>query len=115
MKKKDNSLKSKIELLDSFLPIICICWVLVFAYISYFTESKVMAFITVVPLFFLYSLYLIISAVCCYKEKEILEALGKDTYEVEKRNRKNKPILSKAKFIAAGCCFIVGVLICIIL
>ena len=79
---------TKVEMFDTFIPIIATCWVLVFAYISLFTSSNTLALITVMPIFFLYSLYLIGSAVYCYKELDILKAMEKDTYEVEKKWQK---------------------------
>lgn len=106
---------SKIEMFDTFVPIICVCWVLVFAYISLFTKSGVLAMITVMPVFFLYGLYLIGSAIYCYKELEILKEMGRDTYEVEKRFRKNPPKLSIPKLSVAAGCIIAGVLLCIFL
>lgn len=106
---------TKIEIFDTFVPIICVCWVLVFAYISLFIKSSVLALITVMPVFFIYGLYLIGSAIYCYKELEILEAMGRDTYEIQKRNRKNPPKLSIPKIIVAACCIIVGIILCVFL
>lgn len=106
---------SKIEMFDTFVPIVAVCWVLVFAYISLFTYSDVLAMFTVMPVFFIYSLYLIGSALFCYKELDFLKAFGKDTYEVEKRWRKNPPKLSKAKLVVSAICFICGILLCIFL
>ncbi len=106
---------SKIEMFDTFVPIIAVCWVLVFAYISLFNSSGTLALFTVMPIFFLYALYLIGSAVYTYKELDILKAMEKDTYEVEKRWRKNPPKLSTSKLIVAGICFICGILLCIFL
>lgn len=114
MAKKTNKMTT-IEIFDTFVPIVCICWVLVFAYISLFTESSLLAMITVMPVFFIYGLYLIGSAIYCYKEKEILEAMGRDTYEVQRRHRKNPPKLSNTKLIIAGCCIIGAILLCIFL
>ncbi|MBQ8894149.1 MAG: hypothetical protein IJ043_07035 [Clostridia bacterium] len=114
MSKKTNKMTT-IELLDSFVPIICVCWVLVFAYIAIFCESSTLAMITVMPMFFLYGLYLVGSTVYCYKELEILEAMGKDTYEVEKKYRNQEPQLSIPKIAVAGGCFVVGILLCIFL
>lgn len=112
-KEKKQPKMTKIELADAFVPIFCITWVLAFGYIAIFTESALLTHITVTPIFFLYSLYLVFSAVFCYKELEILKAWGKDTYEVEKRYRKKAPRLEKGKLIAAGCIFVAGVLLCI--
>ncbi len=106
---------SKIEMFDTFVPIIGVCWVLVFSYISLFIGSGTLALITVMPVFFLYGLYLIGSAVYCYKELEILRKLGQDSYEVEKRFRKNPPKLSIAKLSVAAGCIISGILLCIFL
>lgn len=106
---------SKIEMFDTFVPIIAVCWVLVFAYISLFVSSSTLAMITVMPVFFLYAIYLVAGAYYCYKEVDVLKAFGKDTYEAEKRRRKQAPKLSKAKLITAGICFIVGILLCIVL
>lgn len=106
---------TKLELADTFVPIFCVCWVLVFAYIALFLGSNVMALITIMPVFFLYALYLVGSAVYDYKEEEILETLGRDTYEVQKRNRKKKKKLSTQKLVFAGIFFVCGVLLCIFL
>ena len=106
---------SKIEMFDTFIPIIAVCWVLVFSYISLFVNSGTLALFTVMPIFFLYALYSVGSAVYCYKELDILRAMEKDTYEVEKRWRKHPPKLSTAKLVVAGICFVCGILLCIFL
>ena len=106
---------TKIELLDTFIPIFCVCWVLVFAYISLFTSSHLLALITVMPFFFLYGLYLIGSAIYYYKEVEILEALGLDAYEAKAARRKKSPRLSIQKLVFAGIFIVCGVLLCIFL
>ncbi len=104
-----------VEILDTFLPILSISWVLVFSYISSFIRSGLLAMITVMPLFFIYGLYCIGSAIYVYKELEILKELGKDTYELEKRYRRKKPELNKAKLIVGGCSILAGILLCIVL
>ncbi|MBQ7936285.1 MAG: hypothetical protein IJ333_08095 [Clostridia bacterium] len=114
-KKKESQKMRKIELLDTFVPIFCVSWVLVFTYIALFNESSVFALITVMPFFFLYGFYLIGSAIYVYKELDILKAAGKDTYEVEKRHRTNPPKLSMAKLSVAGGCIVAGILLCILL
>ena len=106
---------SKIEMFDTFIPIVAACWVLVFVYISLFISSSLLALLTVMPVFFLYGLYLIGSAVYCYKELDILKAMEKDTYEVEKRWRKHPPKLSKGKIGVAIACIVSGILLCIFL
>lgn len=106
---------TKIEVFDTFVPIFSVCWVLVFAYIALFTESSLLAMITVMPMFFIYGLYLIGSAIYCYKEVEILKALDMDTYEAEKRRRKKAPKLSVAKLSVAAGCIVAGILLCIFL
>ena len=103
------------EQLDTFIPIIAVVWILVFAYISYFVSSNVLALFTVMPVFFLYALFSLGSALYSYKEAEILEALGKDTYAVKKRNLKKAPKLSKGKLLSAGISFLAGILLCILL
>ena len=65
------------------MPIFCITWVLVFAYIALFINSSLLALITVMPLFFIYGLYSIGSAIYVYKEMDILK-------EVEKIRNKEK-------------------------
>lgn len=112
---KNNYKMSKIEMFDTFIPIIAVCWVLVFSYISLFVSSSALAMITVMPVFFLYAFYLFGSAYYCYKEVDVLKAFGKDTYEVEKRWRKQPPKLSKAKLIIAVLCILSGILLCIFL
>lgn len=114
MSKKTQKM-STIEILDTFIPIFAVCWIMVFSYIALFNESSVLALITVMPLFFLFGLYLIGSAIYCYKELEILKALEKDTTEIEKRNRKKAPKLNKTKLIIGGCCIAAGIALCIIL
>ncbi len=114
MAKKKYQL-SRLEMLDTFLPILGGCWALAFTYISYFAESSLLAYLTVVPVFFLYALYLLGSAIYIYKEAEILEALGKDTAEVKAKHRKKAPILSKKKLIFAAIFFLCGILLCILL
>ena len=89
MSKKAQKM-STIEILDTFIPIFFVCWVMIFSYIAIFNESSTLAFITIVPIFFLFALYMIGSAVYCYKELEILRAFDKDTTEIEKRNRKKE-------------------------
>ncbi len=106
---------TKVEMFDTFIPIVCVCWVLVFSYISLFVKSGVLAMITVVPVFFLYGLYLLGSAIYCYKELEILKELGRDTYEIEKKFRKNPPKLSIAKIGVSAGCIIAGILLCVFL
>lgn len=106
---------TKIEIFDTFVPIVCVCWVLVFAYIALFNGSSLLALITVMPVFFLYGLYLIGSAFYCYKEVEVLQALGMDTYEAEKRRRKKAPKLSVPKLAVAAGCIVAGILLCIFL
>ena len=106
---------STIEILDTFIPIFAVCWVMVFSYIALFNESKVLALITVMPIFFLFGLYIIGSAIYCYKELDILKAFEKDTREIEKRNRKKAPKLNKTKLIIGGCCILAGILLCILL
>lgn len=106
---------SRLEMLDIFLPIFGGSWALAFTYISYFARSSVLALITVMPIFFLYSLYLLGSAVYVYKETEILEAMGKDSTDVKARNRKKPPQLNKTKLIFAAIFFVCGVLLCILL
>ena len=86
---------SKIEMFDTFVPIIAVCWVLVFAYISLFVSSSTLAMITVMPVFFLYAIYLVAGAYYCYKEVDVLKAFGKDTYEAEEL-LKNANITDKA-------------------
>ena len=114
MSKKTQKL-STIEILDTFIPIFSVCWVMIFSYIALFNESKILASITVIPLFFLFGLYLIGSAFYCYKELEILKAFEKDIAEIEKRHRKKTPKLNKTKLIIGGCCIAAGILLCIIL
>ena len=114
MAKKPQKMK-RIELLDTFIPIFAVCWALVFAYIAVFNESNVLALITVMPIFILYGLYIIGSAIYCYKELEILKALGKDYYEVEKQYRKKAPKLSTPKLVTGGICIVIGILWCIFL
>lgn len=114
MSKKQPKMTT-IEILDSFIPIFAVCWILIFAYIALFNESATVAYITVVPVFFIFALYMIGSTIYCYKELEILKAFEKDTAEIEKRNRKKAPKLSKAKLITAGCSALAGILICILL
>lgn len=114
MSKKTQKM-STIEILDTFIPIFAVCWVMVFSYIALFNESCSLALLTVMPLFFLFGLYIIGSAVYCYKELEILKAFEKDTTEIEKRNRKNPPKLNKTKLIVGGCCIAAGIVLCIIL
>ncbi len=114
MAKKQQKMK-RIELLDTFIPIFAICWVLIFSYIALFNESSLLALLTVMPIFFLYGLYIIGSAIYCYKELEILKALEKDYYEVEKQYRKKAPKLSIPKLIAGGISIIIGILLCIFL
>ncbi len=103
------------EQLDAFIPIIAVVWVLIFSYISYFIPSKTLALITVMPVFFLYALFSIGSALYTYKELEIAEALGKDTYEIKKRHLKKKPKLNTGKLTASGISAVVGILLCIFL
>lgn len=112
---KKTQRMTKIEIFDTFMPIFCVTWVLVFAYIALFTNSSVLALITVMPLFFIYGLYIIGSAIYVYKEMDILKELGKDTYELEKRYRKQPPKLSIAKLVVGASCIVAGVLLCIIL
>ena len=76
---KKQAKMTTIEILDSFIPIFAACWVLVFAYIALFNESATLAYITVVPIFFIFALYMLGSAVYCYKELEILKAFEKLT------------------------------------
>ncbi len=114
MAKKPQKMK-RIELLDTFIPIFAVCWVLIFAYIALFNESGVLALITIMPVFFLFGLYMFGSAIYCYKELEILKALEKDYYEVEKQYRKKAPKLSKPKLITGGICIVAGILMCIFL
>ncbi len=114
MSKKTQKM-STIEILDTFISIFAVCWVMVFSYIALFNESSILALITVMPLFFLFGLYIIGSAIYCYKELEILKTLEKDTTEIEKRNRKKAPKLNKTKLIIGGCCILAGVLLCILL
>ena len=114
MSKKTQRM-TKIEMLDTFMPIFCITWVLVFAYIALFNKSSLLALITVMPLFFIYGLYIIGSAIYVYKELDILKELGKDTYDLEKRHRKQPPKLSITKLIVGAGCIIVGILLCIFL
>lgn len=114
MAKKQQKL-TKVELFDNFAPIFAACWVLALGYIALFNESTVFALITVVPMFFIYGLCVIGSAVYCYKEPEILKALGKDYREAEIRHRKKAPKLSKAKLITGGICIVVGILLYIFL
>lgn len=114
-KKKQKVKMSRLEILDTFLPIFGGCWVFAFGYISLFTESSVLGLITVMPIFFLYSLYLIGSAVYCYKEVEILDALGKDSEKAKALCRKKAPRLSQKRLIFAGIFFVIGILCCILL
>lgn len=114
MSKKAQKM-STIEILDTFIPIFSVCWVMIFTYIALFNESATLAFITIVPIFFIFGLYMIGSAVYCYKELEILRAFDKDTTEIEKRNRKKAPKLNKTKLIIGGCCIAAGIVLCIIL
>lgn len=114
MSKKTQKM-STIEILDTFIPIFATCWVMIFSYIALFNESSMLALIAVMPIFFLFGLYLIGSALYCYKELEILKAFEKDTAEIEKRHRKKAPKLNKTKLIIGGCCIAVGILLCIIL
>jgi len=106
---------TRVEMLDTFMPILCITWILVFSYISLFVESTTLAMITVMPLFFVYGLYLIGSAIYVYKELDILKEMGKDTYALEKRYRKKGPVLSKMKLIVGGSFILAGILLCIFL
>lgn len=106
---------STIEILDTFIPIFSVCWVMIFSYIALFNESATLAYITIVPIFFLFGLYMIGSAIYCYKELEILRTFDKDTTEIEKRNRKKAPKLNKTKLIIGGCCIVAGIVLCIIL
>ena len=115
MAKKQKVKITTIEKLDSYVPIFCITWVLVFAYISLFNESTLMALITVMPLFFIYGLYSIFSAIYVYKEMDILKELGRDTRELERRYRKQPPKLSVAKLTVGGGCILAGILLCIFL
>jgi len=112
-KNKNQPKMTKVELYDAFVPIFCVTWVLAFGYIAIFNESALLTHIAITPIFFAYALYLVCSAIYTYKELEILQAMGKDTYEVEKRHRKKAPKLEKGKLIAAGCIFVAGVLLCI--
>ena len=111
-KKKESS---RIELMDALIPIICICWILVFGYISVFIESGTLALITVVPIIFLYAVYLIGSSVYIYKELEILTALDRDTTNAQKKYRNKKPQLNISKLVIAGICVVLGIILCIIL
>lgn len=114
-KAKRKKQTDKIELSDTFVSIFVVCWVMVFSYIAIFNNSGILAKITVVPVFFLYGLYLIGSAVFQIKELEILKALGRDTFEVERRLRKNPPKLSPLKLVFAGISIAAGILCCIFL
>ena len=73
-KNKKQFKMTKIELYDAFVPIFCICWVLTFGYIAVFNGSALLTHIAVTPIFFLYSIYLVFSAIYCYKELDILKA-----------------------------------------
>ena len=115
MSKKQQYKMTTVEKLDTLMPIFCVTWVLVFAYIALFNKSPLLAMITVMPLFFIYGIYIIGSAVYVYKELDILKQLGKDTYELEKRYRKKPPKLSIAKLIVGAGCIIAGILLCIFL
>ena len=115
MAKKKQFKMTMIEKLDTLIPIFCITWVLVFAYIALFNESSLLALITVMPLFFLYGIYIISSAIYVYKEMDILKQMGKDTYELEKRYRKQPPKLSIAKLAVGAGCILTGILLCIFL
>ena len=106
---------TKVEIFDTFIPILSVCWVLVFGYIAIFNESGLLAMITVMPIFFLFGIYLIGSAVYSYKEVEILEAMGMDAEETKRRHRKKAPKLNVPKLIVAGGCIIAGILLCIFL
>ncbi len=103
------------EQLDTFIPIIAVVWILVFAYISYFIPSTTLAMFTVMPVFFLYAIFSLGSAIYTYKEAEILEALGKDAYEVKKRNLKKAPKLNIGKLVMAAISFLGGILLCVFL
>lgn len=48
---KKTQRMTPIELFDTFVPIFCITWVLVFSYIALFIESSLFAMITVMPFF----------------------------------------------------------------
>lgn len=112
---KKTQRMTKVEIFDTFMPIFCVTWVLVFAYIALFANSSLLALITVMPLFFIYGLYIIGSAIYVYKELDILKELGKDTYELEKRYRKQPPKLSITKLVVGASCIVAGILLCIIL
>lgn len=114
MAKKQQKM-TRIELLDNFAPIFAACWVLALGYIALFNESGLFALITVVPMFFLYGLYVIGSAIYCYKEPELLKLLGKDSRKAELKRHKKTPKLSIAKLTTGGICIILGILLCIIL
>jgi hypothetical protein len=75
----------------------------------------VFALITVIPMFFIYGLCVIGSAIYCYKEPEILKALGKDYREAEIKHHKKAPKLSIAKLVTGGICIVIGILLCIFL
>ncbi len=115
MAKKQKYKMTTVEKLDNMLPVFCITWVLVFAYISLFVESTLLAMFTVMPIFFFYGLYTIGSAIYVYKELDILKELGKNTYELERRYLQQPPKLSKVKLGVGAGCIITGILLCILL
>ena len=104
-----------IEILDTFIPIFVVCWVLVFGYISLFVESGTLAILTMVPIIILFGLYLFASAFYCYKELELLKAFGKDYSEAERQYRKKAPKLSIGKIVIGGICILIAILLCIFL
>jgi hypothetical protein len=112
---KKQPQSNTIEILDSLISIVAACWILVFAYISYFNTSGTLALFTVMPVFILFGLYLIGGAVYSYKEIEILKALEKDTREAESRHRKKAPKLNRFKIIFGIICILCGILLCILL
>ena len=114
MAKKQTKM-TRVEILDTVIPIFAACWVMVFAYISLFNESGLLAKLTVAPILILYGLYLIGSALYCYKEVEILKAMERDYYEAEKRHRNKPAKLSKNKLITAAALFLTSILLFIFL
>ena len=112
---KKKQQQNPMELPDSLVPIFLAAWALAFIYISYFSDSALLAKLTVAPAFFLYALYLLFSALFIYKEVEFLDAMGKDSSKAKAKRRQKAPKLSKGKLIAAGISFILGLLLCILL
>ncbi len=110
-KNKKPEKLTKVEIIDTFAPILAACWVLVFGYIALFNGSALLANLLVFPMILLYGLYLPASAFYCYKELEIMKELGKPTFDLERKYRKNPPKLSVAKLSVGGGCIVAAILL----